>query len=84
MYCSKCGKQISETDKFCPECGQPQYGNPKPDSEFRQWLNQRRMLWTVMGAVLVIFGVIIKKPQLAMIGALMATISLMALSKDDK
>lgn len=23
MYCTKCGKQVSETDKFCSQCGNP-------------------------------------------------------------
>lgn len=23
MYCQKCGKEINESDAFCPECGAP-------------------------------------------------------------
>ncbi|MBR1747340.1 MAG: zinc ribbon domain-containing protein [Clostridia bacterium] len=23
MYCRKCGRQLSQTDKYCPNCGEP-------------------------------------------------------------
>lgn len=72
---------MGETDKFCPDCGTPQYGDSRPDSEFKTWLRQRRMLWVVIGAALVILGILIRRPQLAMIGAIMSTVSLLALNK---
>ena len=84
MFCSKCGKQIDDNVKFCPECGEPQFGQQRPDSEFRMWLRQRRMAFTVIGAVLVVFGVVIKSPQLTMVGAVISTVSLMALEKLNK
>ncbi len=84
MFCSKCGKQIDDNDKFCPECGEPQFGQPKPDSEFRMWLRQRRMTFTVIGAALVVFGIVVKNPQLTMVGAIISTVSLMALEKLNK
>lgn len=82
MFCNKCGKEINPTDRFCPSCGEPQMDNTKPDSEFRRWLTKRRMLWTITGAVLVVFGVVIRKPQIAMVGAIISTISLLALNTD--
>ncbi len=84
MFCSKCGKQMEDADKFCPQCGEPQYGDPRPDSEFKKWLRQRRMLWVVIGAVLVALGIFIRRPQLVMIGAIMSTASLLSLTKLDK
>ena len=32
MYCRKCGMKMSDTDKFCPACGEPV--EPKPNSGF--------------------------------------------------
>ena len=37
MYCSKCGKEISDGSRFCPECGEVQHGEsyqppPKPQN----------------------------------------------------
>ena len=29
MFCSKCGKQMKETDKFCSSCGNSVSGTPK-------------------------------------------------------
>ncbi|MFI4910353.1 MAG: zinc-ribbon domain-containing protein [Sedimentisphaeraceae bacterium JB056] len=81
MFCSKCGKQLADSDKFCPECGEPQYGDQKPDSEFRAWLRQRKMSLVITGTALVVFAVIIKNPPIALIGALIATFSLMGLNK---
>jgi phage shock protein C len=23
MFCTQCGKQLEETDRFCPQCGKP-------------------------------------------------------------
>lgn len=31
MYCSNCGTSVSETVKFCPECGAPIERPPQPD-----------------------------------------------------
>jgi uncharacterized membrane protein YvbJ len=84
MFCSKCGKQMEDGDKYCPQCGEPQYGGKRPDSEFRAWLKQRKMTWVVTGTVLVIFGVIIKNPPIALIGAVLSTLALMGLSKMEK
>jgi len=83
MFCSKCGKQMDDNDKFCPQCGEPQYGGKKPDTEFRIWLRKRRMMLIVTGAVLVAFGVIIKHPPITLVGAIISTFSLMAMSKPD-
>lgn len=33
MNCSKCGKEISETQKFCPYCGQMQYSDVHSSEE---------------------------------------------------
>jgi len=42
------------------------------------------MLWVVIGAVLVILGILIRRPQFAMVGAIMSIVSLMSLSKLEK
>lgn len=84
MFCGKCGKQIEDTDRYCSGCGEPQFGAPKPDSEFKIWLRRRRMLWVVIGAVLVVLGILFRRPQFAVVGAAIATVSLMALNKLDK
>lgn len=84
MFCSKCGKQIDDSDKFCPECGEAQYDDQRPDSEFRNWLRQRKMSLVVMGAVLLIFGVIVKNPPMALIGSVITTLSLFSLNNLDK
>lgn len=33
MYCSNCGKEISDAAKFCPLCGSPQSANQQTKSE---------------------------------------------------
>lgn len=33
MYCSNCGKEISDTAKFCPLCGSPQSASQQTKSE---------------------------------------------------
>lgn len=37
MYCRKCGKEISETQKFCPNCGQPQRIDSSPNYEYNDY-----------------------------------------------
>lgn len=32
MYCSKCGNQISENDRFCPHCGAPVTQNAESET----------------------------------------------------
>ena len=36
MYCSQCGKEISETAKFCSNCGCPIPEEEKPNSTSKQ------------------------------------------------
>lgn len=33
MYCSNCGKEISDAAKFCPLCGSPQSASQQTKSE---------------------------------------------------
>lgn len=34
MYCKKCGKQLNDTDKFCPACGASTDNNRDSDRQF--------------------------------------------------
>lgn len=31
MYCKKCGAEIADNSRFCPECGTAFYGSARPD-----------------------------------------------------
>lgn len=33
MFCSKCGKELKETDGFCPRCGSKVGGKPQPEPQ---------------------------------------------------
>ena len=36
MYCNYCGNEVKETDKFCPDCGQPVTANEGTFQETNQ------------------------------------------------
>ena len=73
VYCSKCGKELSDTAKFCGGCGSPiktritaAVENVKPDTEKVQPdIKRKSMIITIAGTVLsfvvlyfIIFGVV--------------------------
>lgn len=33
MFCSKCGQQIADNVKFCPECGNAVNGQPRSNGD---------------------------------------------------
>lgn len=57
MFCHKCGKEITDDDKFCNDCGTTIYAN-KEDKNYWQWFTYA---WTVIinlitiGVVLAIY-----------------------------
>ncbi len=34
MFCSKCGKQVDPSSRFCPACGAPIYSAPPPVGQY--------------------------------------------------
>ena len=57
MFCRKCGKEIRENTKFCPQCGNPvnaietkEHGNPKA----RAGKKNKRLFAIIVGAVIIV------------------------------
>ena len=57
MFCKKCGKEIRENTKFCPQCGNPvnaietkEHGNPKA----RAGKKNKRLFAIIAGAVIIV------------------------------
>mgnify|MGYP002619702517 CR=1 FL=1 len=57
MFCKKCGKEIRENMKFCPQCGNPvnaietkEHGNPKA----RAGKKNKRLFAIIAGAVIIV------------------------------
>ena len=57
MFCRKCGKEIRENTKFCPQCGNPvnaietkEHGNPKA----RAGKKNKRLFAIIVGAVVIV------------------------------
>ena len=57
MFCKKCGKEIRENMKFCPQCGNPvnaietkEHGNPKA----RTGKKNKRLFAIIAGAVIIV------------------------------
>ncbi|EOS9419179.1 zinc-ribbon domain-containing protein [Yersinia enterocolitica] len=40
MFCSECGKEISNTDKFCNSCGKEQVISPAEDKGINVAVNK--------------------------------------------
>lgn len=64
MYCRKCGRQLDDTWKTCPYCGEPVYAEQVgkeflPETKnagaafYKKW-----WFWVIIAAVIVVIGVI--------------------------
>lgn len=53
MYCSKCGKQLNDSDKFCPDCGHPV--NRKNASKKMLWIGGIAAVVVLAAAAGIIF-----------------------------
>lgn len=56
MYCGKCGKEIKDTAKFCPYCGQAmsEFNNQAANFSYRQQkrgANQKYIIWILTGII---------------------------------
>ena len=64
MYCRKCGKQINDSDKFCPHCGASCDGQLEKIVYVRKYdesaeFENRRTENRVWGALAVLFAIFI-------------------------
>lgn len=84
MFCRKCGKSIPEGSRFCPECGMAQFGDDKPDSEFREWRKKRILFGLRAGIGLLVLGLVIKNLPIALVGAATLLISSIKLNNLNK
>lgn len=61
MYCSKCGKQLNDSDQYCPNCGHPV--NQKNDSKKLLWIGGIAAVVILAAAAAIIFMLTANKAQ---------------------
>lgn len=59
MYCKHCGKEISETAKFCDGCGKPVVEEIKTVTVPEQTLKKKKKRHPILGTIILIFGILI-------------------------
>ena len=87
MICKKCGKQIEEDSRFCPECGTAQFGDEPADSEFGLWRKKNINIALYVSLAGIVIGITIRLPQVVVLSALIfmiAAFKLNNLKKRDK
>jgi len=56
-FCQKCGAELQENAKFCPECGQPTGTAPVPSVSAETTTTQRKPILGLIGIVLILIGI---------------------------
>lgn len=91
MFCTKCGKEISDDTKFCPQCGTPVASDPLntvPAAE-----KKPAKVWTVFSVIGKILGIVcfatafipilnINSIELGIIGIVMSCLGRKALTEE--
>ena len=54
MFCSKCGKEKNETDKFCPSCGHTASNNVHYNTNQNQGNDFSKFIWITVIIIAVI------------------------------
>ncbi|AQQ72366.1 putative membrane protein [Limihaloglobus sulfuriphilus] len=70
MFCKNCGKQIEDGSKFCPECGESQYGHQPSEPDSVQ--AQKKLIYygTLASLAGIIIGIYIKQIHIVVVSAL--------------
>ena len=64
MYCSKCGNQMEENEKFCSSCGATNEGQPQTSAsgekgeQIKALLQNKKLVLGAIGALIVIVLVV--------------------------